>query len=147
MAIGQFFSQRFSYGVHALAFVATKPAGELTTLPELAQWARSLWPAASEAYLSNIMQQMTRGRLLRSHRGVAGGYSLARPAAEINLRDMVELLEGVDTQRCSLSLESSCPSAGRCSIQRKLSKLEEDYLQSLAGVTIAELSKAIEVNV
>lgn len=36
MAIGQFFSQRFGYGVHALAFIARKPHGELTTLPELA---------------------------------------------------------------------------------------------------------------
>lgn len=147
MAIGQFFSQRFGYGVHALAFVATKPAGELTTLPELATWARSLWPGVSEAYLSNIMQQMTRGRLLRSHRGVGGGYSLGRPAADINLRDLVELLEGVDTHRCSLSLEATCPVAGRCAIQRKLGKLEEDYLASLAGVTIAELSKSIEVKV
>ena len=143
MAIGQFFSQRFSYGVHALAYVATKPAGELTTLPELAEWTRSLWPAASETYLSNIVQQMTRGRLLRSHRGVAGGYSLGRSATAISLRDVVELLEGVDTGRCSLSLENSCPVVGRCAIQRKLSKLEEDYLKALSGVTIAELSKTV----
>ncbi len=145
MAIGQFFSQRFSYGVHALAYVATKPAGELTTLPELAEWTRSLWPGASETYLSNVVQQMTRGRLLRSHRGVAGGYSLGRAATAITLRDVVELLEGVDTQRCSLSLEDSCPKVGRCAIQRKLSKLEEDYLKALAGVTVAELSKTIKV--
>lgn len=147
MAIGQFFSQRFSYGVHALAYVATKPAGELTTLPELAEWTRSLWPAASETYLSNIVQQMTRGRLLRSHRGVAGGYSLGRAASAITLRDVVELLEGVDTGRCSLSLEDKCPVVGRCAIQRKLSRLEEDYLKSLAGVTIAELAKAVVVKI
>ena len=143
MAIGQFFSQRFSYGVHALAYVATKPAGELTTLPELAEWTRSLWPSASETYLSNIVQQMTRGRLLRSHRGVSGGYSLGRSATAISLRDVVELLEGVDTGRCSLSLENSCPVVGRCAIQRKLSKLEEDYLKALSGVTIDELSKTV----
>ncbi len=147
MAIGQFFSQRFSYGVHALAYVATKPAGELTTLSELAEWTRSLWPSASESYLSNIVQQLTRGRLLRSHRGVSGGYSLGRAATEISLRDIVELLEGVNPGRCSLSLEDECPVAGRCAIQRKLSKLEEDYLNSLAGVSIAELSKSIKVKV
>ena len=147
MAIGQFLSQRFSYGVHALAYIATKPNGELTTLPELAEWTRSLWPAASETYLSNIIQQMTRGGLLSSHRGAAGGYSLGRAATDINLRDVVELLEGVDMQRCSLSLEDECPVVGRCAIQRKLSKLEDDYLKSLAGVTIAELSKSIQVKI
>jgi DNA-binding IscR family transcriptional regulator len=57
------------------------------------------------------------------------------------------LLEGVDLQRCSLSLEDECPVVGRCAIQRKLSKLEDDYLKSLAGVTIAELSKSIQVKI
>ena len=76
MASGQFFSQRFSYGLHALAYVATKPAGELTTLPELAKWMLTIWPNASDTYLSNVVQRMARGRLLRSHRGIAGGYSL-----------------------------------------------------------------------
>ncbi len=145
MAIGQFFSQRFSYGIHALAYVATKPAGELTTLPELAQWMRTVWPNASETYLSNVVQRMARGRLLRSHRGVGGGYSLGRAAAEISLRDAVELLEGIDSQRCSLSLEDTCPALGRCSIQRKLDELEEDYLAALGGVTVANLAENIQV--
>ncbi len=145
MAIGQFFSQRFSYGIHALAYVATKPAGELTTLPELAQWMRTVWPNASETYLSNVVQRMARGRLLRSHRGVGGGYSLGRAASEISLRDAVELLEGIDSQRCSLSLEDTCPALGRCSIQRKLDELEEDYLAALGGVTVANLAENIQV--
>ena len=54
MAVGQFFSQRFGYAVHALAFVARKPAGELATLPEVADWMRTIWPSASESYLSNV---------------------------------------------------------------------------------------------
>ena len=145
MAIGQFFSQRFGYAVHALAFVARKPAGELTTLPELAAWMRTIWPDSSDSYLSNVVQRLARGRLLRSHRGISGGYSLARAATKITLRDLVELLEGVDMNRCGLSLNDECPVQSRCSIQRKLRKLEEGYLESLAGVTIAELSKDIVV--
>ncbi len=145
MAIGQFFSQRFGYAVHALAFVARKPAGELATLPELAAWMRTIWPDSSDTYLSNVVQRLARGRMLRSHRGIAGGYSLARAATKITLRDLVELLEGVDLNRCGLSLEDDCPVKSRCSIQRKLRKLEEGYLESLEGVTIAELSKDIVV--
>ena len=143
MAIGQFFSQRFGYAVHALAYVAKKPAGELATLPELAKWMRTIWPNASESYLSNVVQRLARGRLLRSHRGIAGGYSLGRAAADISLRDLVELLEGVDHNRCSLSLEDDCPVKSRCSIQRKLRNLEADYLRSLENVTVEELSKDI----
>lgn len=143
MAIGQFFSQRFSYGIHALAYVATKPAGELTTLPELAAWMRSIWPSASETYLSNVVQRMARGRLLRSHRGIAGGYSLGRAAAKITIRDVVEVLEGIDTNRCSLALTDECPVLGRCAIQKQLTQLEENFLDSLATVSIADLAKGL----
>lgn len=143
MAIGQMFSQRFSYALHALAYIATKPAGELTTLPELAEWMTSISPNSSNTYLSNVVQRMARGRLLRSHRGIAGGYSLGRAANAISIRDVVELLEGVDVNRCSLSLEDQCPVMGRCAIQRKLSSLEVAFLKSLEAVTVAELAKEL----
>jgi len=143
VASGQFFSQRFSYGLHALAFVATKPAGELTTLPELAEWMLTIWPSSSDTYLSNVVQRMARGKLLRSHRGIAGGYSLGRSADKITVRDVVELLEGIETSRCGLSLDDECPVMGRCSIQRKMATLEEGFLQALAGLTVAELAKDI----
>jgi Rrf2 family protein len=145
MAIGQFFSQRFGYGVHALAYIGTKPAGELTTLPELAAWLRTIWPSASETYLSNVVQRMARGRLLRSHRGIAGGYSLARPAKEITLRDVVELLEGVDINRCNLSLGDVCMAEKRCTMQRRLRELEVGYLKALESVSVADLAKEVVV--
>ncbi len=145
MASGQFFSQRFSYGLHALAYVATKPAGELTTLPELAEWLMTIWPNASDTYLSNVVQRLARGRLLRSHRGISGGYSLGRSAEKITVRDIVELLEGIETTHCGLSLDDECPVMGRCSIQRKMARLEEGFLQSLAELTIAELAKDIRL--
>lgn len=147
MAGGQLFSQRLGYGVHALAFVATKPAGELTTLPELAEWMRTIWPSVSETYLSNVVQRLARGRLLRSHRGIAGGYSLGRAASDISLRDVVELLEGIvaDPKRCGLSLEDQCPVKGKCSIQRRLGVIEKNFLESLEELTIASLSENIVV--
>jgi Rrf2 family protein len=145
MAVGQFFSQRFGYGVHALAYMGKKPYGELTTLPELADWLKSVWRSTSSTYLSNVMQRLARAGITRSHRGIAGGYSLARPAEKITLRDLVEVLEGIDIERCSLSLEGQCPVAGRCSIQRRLQQLELQYLKALAQVTVAQLTKEVVV--
>lgn len=147
MAIGQFFSQRFGYAVHSLAFMAKRPQGELTTLPELAKWVQSIWPAGSPTYLSSVIQRLARGGIVRSHRGIAGGYSLARSADEISLRDLVELLEGVDLDRCSLSLEGGCPVGGHCSIQRRLRRLESEYLKQLETVTIADLARDVLVRI
>ncbi len=145
MAIGQLYSQRSGYAIHALCYMAKKSTGELTTLPELAEWLKSMWPTTSETYLSNVIQRLARGGVLRSHRGIAGGYSLARTASEISLRDVTELLDGVSLDRCGLSLEGECPVQGFCRIQRKLRKIEEDYLHSLQRLSIAELAKDLTV--
>ncbi len=146
MALGQFFSQRFGYGVHALAYVAKKPDWELTTLPELAAWLKPPWPQASATYLSNVVQRLARGGLLRSYRGVSGGYMMARPAEKVTLRHVGEVLEGVAMDRCSLSLDNDCRVMGRCNIKCMMAALEEDYLKSLERVTIADLGREIIVD-
>jgi Rrf2 family protein len=145
MAIGQFFSQRFGYGVHALAYIASKPTGTLTTLPELAEWMRTLWPGASETYLSQVVQRMGHGRLLRSHRGIAGGYSLARPANKITLRDVAELLDGVQIDRCTSLFGGASAVEKRSGIERRVSKPALLFLKSLERVSVADLTKDIEV--
>lgn len=45
-------------------------------------------------YLEQIFQRLRRAKLVQSKRGPGGGYALARPPAEITLRDIVEAVEG-----------------------------------------------------
>ena len=51
--------------------VAISLSATAMTLPELVEWMLTIWPNASETYLSNVVQRMARGKLLRSHRGYA----------------------------------------------------------------------------
>ena len=145
MAIGQLYSQRTGYAVHALCYMAKKPPGVLTTAPELAAWMKRIWPTTSQTYLSNVIQRLARGGILQSHRGVLGGYSLTRPPEEITLRDVVTLLEGVSPARCGLALGSDCPVQANCGIKKKLWELEESYLQLLGQTSIASLAQEIEI--
>lgn len=147
MALGQFFSQRFGYATHGLAYMAKKPFGELSTLPEIGEWMSSVWSGASETYLSNVIQRLARGGVLRSHRGIAGGYSLARPAEEITLRDLAEVLEGVSVEQCALSLAAECPSGTRCHIRRTLRQIEEQFLESLEKITVADIAAGMSIKV
>ncbi len=45
-------------------------------------------------YLEQIFQRLRRAELVRGKRGPGGGYVLARDAAAITLRDIVEAVEG-----------------------------------------------------
>ena len=44
--------------------------------------------------VSKILKRLARERLLVSHRGVKGGYSLARPPQEISVADIIRVLDG-----------------------------------------------------
>jgi Rrf2 family transcriptional regulator, cysteine metabolism repressor len=45
-------------------------------------------------FLEQLFATLRRAGMLRSQRGVRGGYSLARPATEISVLDVVEQLDG-----------------------------------------------------
>jgi len=45
-------------------------------------------------FLEQLFATLRRGGVLRSQRGVKGGYSFARPADEITVLELVELLDG-----------------------------------------------------
>lgn len=46
------------------------------------------------AYLEKILQALKRAKLVESHQGIHGGYSLAKPATQITLLHVIEALEG-----------------------------------------------------
>lgn len=45
-------------------------------------------------FLEQLFATLRRAGILRSQRGVKGGYTFARPAAEITVLEVVELLDG-----------------------------------------------------
>src|SRR5579864_2358870 len=45
-------------------------------------------------FLENIMSDLRNAGLVRSQRGIDGGYWLARPAAEINLAHVIRAVDG-----------------------------------------------------
>lgn len=77
-----------AYAVRALAELARRGAGPVP-IGDIAA-ARDI-PAQ---FLESLFGQLRRGGILKSQRGVKGGYSFARPATEITVLEVVELLEG-----------------------------------------------------
>ncbi len=65
----------------------------------------------SEKYLSKIVLQLKSAGLINSHRGTNGGYELAKEPSLINMKEVVEVLEGgftvADCKGCKISRR--CP--------------------------------------
>ncbi len=76
------------YAIAALTELARTP-DESVPVGEIAR--RREIPAQ---FLEQLVATLRRGGVLRSQRGVKGGYTLARSADEITVLEVVELLDG-----------------------------------------------------
>src|SRR5690348_13325742 len=47
----------------------------------------------SRAFVANILKELCQRGFVTSHRGVKGGYVLARPAEEVSLAELIDALE------------------------------------------------------
>ncbi len=77
------------YAVRALAELARMSGGDPVPIGELAR--RRDIPVQ---FLEQLFAALRRGGILKSQRGVKGGYSFARDPSEITVLEVVELLEG-----------------------------------------------------
>ena len=77
--------------------------------------------------VSKILSLMAKGGLLTSHRGLNGGFKLARVPAEITVA------ECVDNSAGDCNFEMACPARG------PWHKINEAVKHALEGVTLADI--------
>lgn len=88
-------SNKFEYAMLSLiALAACYATGESLQIREIA--ARQNIP---NRYLEEILATLRRGGLIKSIRGVKGGYVLARDPQKMTLLDAFRCIEGLDTER------------------------------------------------
>ena len=82
-------SAKIDYAVRAMAELAAAGPDHPARAEDVA--ATQNLPVA---FVLTILNDLKRAHLVRSHRGRAGGYSLARPADEITIADIARVIEG-----------------------------------------------------
>jgi FeS assembly SUF system regulator len=94
--------------------------------------------------VSKILKSLTRSGLLDSQRGVKGGYTLARPANEISVIEIIDALEGpVAITECSCEPVSKCELESLCPVSTSWNKINIAVRGALEGITLAEIAKPI----
>ncbi len=84
------------YGIEGILYLARRDRSEPLLIREI-----SRATAIPETFLSKIFQRLASRGLIRSRRGFRGGFSLARPARRITLREIVEAVQGpIEFHRC-----------------------------------------------
>jgi Rrf2 family protein len=96
-------------------------------------------------YVEQILLRLRRASIVSSTRGARGGYTLARPASEITVR---EIIAAAELMTFDLHCESHpvddvrCSSAHECSIRPVWIMLQRRIDEVLDGVRLADLLEA-----
>lgn len=93
----------------------------------------------SEAFLAKIFQILGQAGLVRSHRGVKGGFSLGRPASDISLRQIVEVTEGGISLNLCTRGEGACSDEHFCSVAPVWAKAQAALTASLDSTSLADV--------
>lgn len=86
-----------------------------------------------------ILRKLVQSGIVKSFRGVNGGYCLNKPISEITLYDVIETIDGtIDINRCIAEPEI-CQSSGECKIQRAFLDAQKVLVEYLSSVTMEQV--------
>lgn len=127
------FSQTVEYALRAVVAIAQLEAGEHCTSRRIAEITK-----VPSAYLSKLMQALVRGGIVVSLRGRHGGFALAKPADELTILDVIQVIEPIKRiHRCPLELPSH--SGQLCPLHSRLDKAIEAVECVFTQTTLAEV--------
>ena len=93
----------------------------------------------SESYLENLMVSLRVAGLVRAVRGTRGGYSLAKPPADIKLSQIITALEGNLALVDCVDDPDLCDRSSFCVTRDVWADIEQAVFNVLNGVTVADL--------
>ena len=137
------FSTKAEYGVRVMAHLARREGEIPISLGSIAD-AEGL----PLAYLEHLVQRLRRAELVESHRGAHGGYTLARPALDITMAEVVRALEGdiapiecitADPERGLVCIREDEPGHDPCPTKLLWTRVQGSVVRTLNEMTLADL--------
>ena len=136
-------STRGDYASRALLSLALRDDGSPTSVRDLAE--RTGLP---QPYLEQILLSLKGAGLVRSKRGVGGGYVLARPVGDITLGEIVSAVDGpiVAGDFGEPHQNGACDHEGQCVLLAFWAEVGEKMRQHLSSYTLADMVLKVQGN-
>jgi len=125
------FSQTVEYALRAVVYLAGQ--NDARTTQQIATVTKV--PAA---YLAKVLQILSRCDLVRSQRGLHGGFALGRMPADLTIWDVVQAVEPIRRIRsCPLDLEAH--KLKLCALHKKMDDALAEIERSFRETTLADI--------
>ncbi len=95
------------------------------------------------ATVSKILGAMSRAGLLASHRGLKGGFTLARPASEISIAEVIEAVDGpIALVHCIENAPGDCDFEPVCAMRTHWQIINAAVREGLERVRLSDIAGA-----
>ncbi len=133
------YSRPCEYAIRTMAYLARSAPDKRVQVQEIAE-AEDI-PAP---FLAKVLQKLAHSNVVNSFKGPGGGFSLNRPAREINLYEIFRVVDGVeDLDRCAVGL-AECNDFAPCPLHDTWKAVRVHLLQYLKKTTLEEMASAVE---
>ena len=128
-------SKTTELAILSMLILSQKPPGYLINPAEIAKGMNE-----SEAYISKVLRLLAQGGLLRSRRGIGGGFELLREPKDVTLLDIVEVSQGtIPGNYCGRS--QFCEVRFTCGYHQAMYDLRQSTREALGRWTLARVLK------
>jgi Rrf2 family protein len=129
--------RRVDYAVRALSYLAGQPAGKIISRADIEKS-----QDIPSFYLSKIMKDLVAGGLVQSHIGSKGGFTLAKAADAISIKDIYETVERplvlMECLERGINYCSYCAVCSQKSIWEEAQGMLANFLAAVSIATIAD---------
>jgi len=128
-------TRKSEYALLMLAELVDRGMGEKLSLTEMEKM------GLPRAFMAQVAKELVEGGILGSKEGRDGGYFLIDEAEDVNLREVLELVEGETGPVECVVGGMVCPMADSCGHQGLMEDLNERMESLLESYTLADLIK------
>ncbi|MDI6867986.1 MAG: Rrf2 family transcriptional regulator [Coprothermobacterota bacterium] len=127
-------STRGRYGARVLLDLALQEEGKPVPLKEIAKRQQ-----ISALYIEQLITPLIAAGMIRSTRGAGGGIWLVKPASEIKLSEIIELLEGPISPVHCVDNPNACSRSDLCVTRDVWIELKKSVSMVLESKTLQDL--------
>jgi len=135
------FSKLTDYGLVLMTVMARNKATTVHTARDLSSVSRLPLPTVSK-----LLKQLLQSGLLKSHRGIKGGYGLAKEANEISVAEIAQAIEGpIALTECSIDATGLCDLERSCPIKSNQRIISQVMRGALEKVALSDLIQPLQL--
>ena len=132
------YSRSSQYAIRALTFLTAHSNGALCRLETIAGSEQ-----IPQHFLAKILQRLVKKRLVKSSKGIKGGFALNLPAEKTTLFMIVDAIDDLSLALgdCILG-RSNCSEETHCPLHESWKQLLENQVHLLQSITLADMASA-----